>query len=52
MANKELIDRDYLLREIRDLLGASIREETQLDGTIVMVGGGPGEVIVPDLQPR
>ena len=46
MVNLEPIDRDGLLRELRELLGASIREETQLDGTIVMVGSDPGEVIV------
>ena len=46
MVNLEPIDRDGLLRKLRELLGASIREETQLDGTIVMVGGDPGEVIV------
>jgi hypothetical protein len=46
MVNLEPIDRDGLLRKNRELLGASIREETQLDGTIVMVGGDPGEVIV------
>ena len=46
MANLEPIDHDVLLREFRGLLGASIREETQLDGIIVMVGGDPGEVFV------
>jgi hypothetical protein len=46
MVNREPIDRDGLLRELRELLGVSIREETQLDGTIVLVGGDPGEVIV------
>jgi hypothetical protein len=46
MVNNEPIDRDFLLREIRELLGVSIREETHFDGRIVMVGGDPGEVIV------
>lgn len=46
MLNLEPIDRDVLLRELRELLGVSIREETQLDGAIVMVGGDTGEVIV------
>lgn len=45
MLDREPIDRESLLREVKDLLGASIREETQLDGTIVMVGGDPGEVV-------
>jgi hypothetical protein len=44
--NLEPIGRDALLTEHREVLGASIREETQLDGTIVMIGGDPGEVIV------
>ena len=42
MVNLEPIDRDLMLRELRELLGAPIREETQLDGTIVMVAGNPG----------
>lgn len=46
MAKREPIGRDDLLKELKELLGATIREEKQLDGTIVMVGGDPGEVIV------
>ena len=46
MDNREPISRDEVLKELKELLGASIREETQFDGTIVMVGGDPAEVIV------
>ena len=46
LVNLEPIDRDGLLRKLRELLGASIREETHLDGTILMVGGDPGEIVV------
>jgi hypothetical protein len=46
MTDLESIDRDLLLNEIKRLLPEPIREETQLDGDIVLVGGDPGEVIV------
>ena len=46
MTDLESIDREFLLQEIRELLPDPLREETQLDGSLVMVGGDPGEVIV------
>jgi hypothetical protein len=46
MTDPKPIDREFLLRELRELLAAPVREETQLDGSIVMIGGDPGEVIV------
>ena len=46
MSDLEPFDRDFLLREIWELLPAPIREETQLDGDLNLVGGDPGEVIV------
>jgi len=45
MADREPIDREFL-RELRELLAAPDREEKQVDGSIVMIGGDPGEVIV------
>ena len=46
MNNLEPIDREYLLQEIQEQLPDPVREETQLDGDVVLVGGDPGEVIV------
>lgn len=46
MTNLEPIDRDCLLKEIQALLPDPIREDTQLDGDVLFVGGDPGEVIV------
>jgi hypothetical protein len=46
MKDRQPMDREFLLRELRELLAAPVREETQLDGSVVMVGGDPGEVIV------
>ena len=46
MSDLEPFDRDFLLREIWELLPDPLREETQLDGSLVIVGGDPGEVIV------
>lgn len=46
MAECEPMSRESLLKEVRELLVAPVREETQVDGSIVMVGGDPGEVIV------
>jgi len=46
MAEAEPIDREFLLRDLRELLPAPVREEAQLDGSIVMIGSDPGEVIV------
>jgi hypothetical protein len=46
MSDLEPIDREYLLQEILELLPDPVREETQLDGNFVLVGGDPGEVIV------
>lgn len=40
------INRESLLDEIRRLLPDPLREETQVDGSVVIVGGDPGEVIV------
>lgn len=40
------IDRHDLLREIHELWPAPIHKETQLDGTAILVGGDPAEVIV------
>ena len=46
MSDLKPIDRDYLLQELQEQLPNPIREETQLDGDFVLVGGDPGEVIV------
>ena len=46
MSDLEPIDRDYLLQELQEFLPDPVREETQLDGEVVLVGGDPGEVIV------
>jgi hypothetical protein len=46
MTDRNPIDREFLLKQLRDLLPAPVHEETQLDGTLVMKGGDPGEVIV------
>ena len=46
MTNPEPLDQDLLMAEIRERLPEPIREETQLDGSLVMVGGDPGEVVV------
>jgi hypothetical protein len=40
------LDQEALLDEIKRLLPHPLREETQLDGDVVLVGGDPGEVIV------
>ena len=44
--SKDRLDRESLLVEINRCLPAPIREETQLDGDLNLVGGDPGEVIV------
>jgi hypothetical protein len=46
MTDLEPIGRNELLREIRAFLPPPVREETQLAGSAVFVGGDPGEVIV------
>jgi hypothetical protein len=46
MIESEPVNRECLLRELRELLVAPVCEEPQLDGSIVMVGGDPGEVII------
>jgi hypothetical protein len=46
MTHDEPMDLDSLLRHIHKLLPNPIREEQQLDGMIVLVGGDPGEVVV------
>ena len=46
MSDLEPIDREYLLQEIRELLPDPVREETQFDGDVVLVGGDPSEAIV------
>lgn len=46
MTDLESIDRDFLLGHIREIMPDPVKEETQLDGDLVMVGGDPGEVIV------
>ena len=46
MSDLEPIDRDFLLQELQELLPDPVREEMQLDGDVVLVGGDPGEVIV------
>ncbi|ADB18095.1 hypothetical protein Psta_3432 [Pirellula staleyi DSM 6068] len=40
------LDAVALLREIRTHLPTPVREEMQLDGSLVFVGGDPGEVVV------
>jgi hypothetical protein len=44
--SEDRLDRESLLDEINRLLPDPIRDETQLDGDVVLVGGDPGEVIV------
>lgn len=44
--SEDRIDRESLLEEIMRLVPDPIREEQQLDGDVVLVGGDPGEVIV------
>jgi hypothetical protein len=46
MADLAPHNEDSLLREIRELLPAPVREQTQLDGSLVCIGGDPGEVVV------
>jgi hypothetical protein len=46
MIDREPIDRELLLKDIRECLSDPVREERQLDGSIVMVGGDPGEVVI------
>ena len=46
MSDLEPIDRDDLLQEIQELLSDPVRDESQLDGDVALVGGDPGEVIV------
>jgi hypothetical protein len=46
MADREPIDSDFLLKELRKLLPGPVREEKSLDGSVVLVGGDPGEAIV------
>jgi hypothetical protein len=46
MTDLESIDRDCLLKEVQEILPEPVRQETQLDGDVVLVGGDPGEVIV------
>jgi hypothetical protein len=46
MTDLESIDRDCLLKEVQEILPEPVRQETQLDGDVVLVGGDPGEVIM------
>jgi hypothetical protein len=46
MTDLNPLDEDTLLREIRAYLPTAVREEMQLDGSLVLVGGDPGEVVV------
>lgn len=46
MTDLESIDSDWLLKEVQELLPEPVRQETQLDGDVVLTGGNPGEVIV------
>jgi hypothetical protein len=46
MSSDEPIDRGFLLRELRELLPVPVREATHLDGSLVMIGGDPGEIVV------
>lgn len=46
MSNLEPISQCMLRQELRSLLPDPVREETQLDGTLVLIGGYPGEVVV------
>ena len=46
MNNLTPIAPDSLLQEIRESMPAPVREETQIDGTLVVIGGDPGEVVV------
>ncbi|HBN74725.1 MAG TPA: hypothetical protein DD473_02660 [Planctomycetaceae bacterium] len=46
MPNNPKLDRDELIRSVRDLLGEKVKEEIQLDGSLSLIGGDPSEVIV------
>lgn len=46
MEDIEPVDRGRLLRDIRTLLSDPVREESQLGGKLIFIGGDPGEVIV------
>ena len=46
MAELTPIDHDFLLREIRGFMPSPVREESHLDGSQVLIGGDPGEVVV------
>jgi hypothetical protein len=46
MADLTFSDRESLLADIRQIVPRPIQEETQPDGSHVLVGGDPGEVII------
>lgn len=46
MAELAPLDRESVIEEARRLLPEPVRDESQLDGTYVLVGGDPGEVVV------
>ncbi len=42
----EFYSRDDLLRNVLEFLPKPVREETVLDGSTILIGGDPGEVVV------
>lgn len=46
MTELNALDRNTLLQAIRTRLPKPVREESQHDGSLVLVGGDPGEVVV------
>lgn len=46
MTDLKPIERDVLHQEMRRVLPNPVQEEHQLDGSQVMIGGDPGEVVV------
>ena len=46
MLKHEPVDRQFILNQVKEMLGHSAREDTRRGGTVVMIGGDPGEVVV------
>lgn len=46
MPKKPKLDRDKLIQNVRDLLGDQAKEDNQIDGSLILVGGDPSEVFV------
>tara|TARA_R110002020_G_scaffold204177_1_gene408090 strand:- start:1063 stop:1485 length:423 start_codon:yes stop_codon:yes gene_type:complete len=46
MPNYIKLERDELIQSVKDLLGEKVKEENQIDGSLLLIGGDPSEVIV------